>query len=359
MRIFGKEYTREELKQRIGDISQIAGIKSYTLNEGRAKGVDAMDVRTGSGFSFTVLPGRAMDIAWMDYKGMPVSYITKAGITNSQYYQPYGYEWLRSFYGGMLTTCGLTHVGPPGKDGIWDLGIHGRISNTPAEEVSCNIEWEGNELVLTVQGKMREAVLYEENMVLSRKIVARGGENKVFVYDEIKNDSYQDTPFMLLYHINIGFPLLSEQSCLIVPVIETKAHDEDAIKNIKQFDRFEVPVQGYAAQVFSHKLAADNNANTCAGIINESMGFGFYIKYNKKELPFFTEWKMMGQQDYVVGLEPGSCLPIGRSAAREKGGLEMLKPGERRTVKLELGILTSEGEIQDFKDYTSGIRGTD
>ena len=49
-------------------------------------------------------------------------------------------------------------VGPPGKDGIWDLGIHGRISNTPAEEVSCNIEWEGNELVLTVQGKMREAV---------------------------------------------------------------------------------------------------------------------------------------------------------------------------------------------------------
>ena len=104
-------------------------------------------------------------------------------------------------------------------------------------------------------------------------------------------------------------------------------------------------------QVFFHKVASDDDGNTCAGIVNESINLGYYIYYNKKELPFLTEWKMMGQQDYVVGLEPGNCVPIGRRATRDKGDLTILKPGDKKSITIEIGILTTWEEIQVYKDY--------
>jgi len=351
VRLFGREFTRGEIQKRVGDITQIAGIKPCILKEGKADGVEAFDIKTGSGLCFTVLPGRAMDIAWMEHGGLPVGYISKAGIVHSKYYQPFGKEWLRSFYCGVLTTCGLTHVGPPERDGDEELGLHGRIANIPAEEVSHLTRWEGDDLVLTVRGKMREAVLFGENLTLTREITAYGGESKVIIRDRIENQGYGDTPLMILYHMNMGFPLVSEDSGIVAPILQTTARDEEAQKGIENYSRFEAPTPGYLEQVFFHKVAADADGGTCVGIINESLNFGLYIKYNIKQLPFLTEWKMMGQQDYVLGLEPGNCTPIGRRAAREKGQLEVIKAGEVKEVELELGVMTTWEEIQGYKDY--------
>jgi len=341
MQLFGREFSREEIRQRIGHLSQIAGIKSYTLNEGRAQGVHALDVKTGSGLNFTVLPGRALDIAWMEHNGRPIGFISKGGIVHSSYYQPYGSEWLRSFNGGVLTTCGLTHVGPPEREGMWELGLHGRIANIPADEVNHTVEWQGEELVLTIEGKVREAVMFSENLVLHRTIKAYGGKNKVLINDEIINEGYTDTPLMVLYHMNIGFPVVDDTSQLVAPILHTSARDEEAGKGIERFDRFEAPTPGYNEQVFFHKLAVDDQGKTCTAILNEAINLGICISYNQKELPFFTQWKMMGQQDYVVGLEPGNCVPMGRSWAREKGVLEYLKPGQRKSVSLEIRVLTT------------------
>lgn len=44
-------------------MSQIEELKRYTFSEGKSKGTEAADIKTGSGFSFTILPGRGMDIA--------------------------------------------------------------------------------------------------------------------------------------------------------------------------------------------------------------------------------------------------------------------------------------------------------
>ena len=38
--------------------------------------------------------------------------------------------------------------------------------------------------------------------------------------------------------------------------------------------------------------------------------------------------EMMGEYEYVMGLEPGNCLPDGRDVMREKGILKFLAPGE-------------------------------
>lgn len=345
MRLYNREYSKDDICKRVGDMSQIAGIKAYTFNEGYEKGVDAFDVKTGSGLKFTVLPGRAMDIAHLDYNEKSVGYITKAGVKNSCYYSPQGFEWLRNFAGGLLTTCGLTHAGPPEREGIWELGLHGRISNIPAFEVCHKTVWDGDDYVFLLEGKMRESVIYEENILLTRKIVARAGEKIISIYDEVENQGYVEVPLMIVYHMNFGFPLVDKGSRVVVPAINTEARDELSMKGIKEWDVISTPETGSETQVYFHDVLANNDGYTSIGIINENAGYGVKIMYNKKELPYLTQWKNMQCQDYVIGLEPGTCQPIGRTASREKAALEMLKPGEKRKITLEIEILDGSEEM--------------
>jgi len=58
VQLFGQEFTRSDLLQRIGDISQIAGVRTMRLEGGREAGVQLIQVRTGSGFHFNILPSR-------------------------------------------------------------------------------------------------------------------------------------------------------------------------------------------------------------------------------------------------------------------------------------------------------------
>ena len=63
------------------------------------------------------------------------------------------------------------------------------------------------------------------------------------------------------------------------------------------------------------------------------------LSFDTNELKCFTQWKMMGEGDYVMGLEPGNCTPDGRDVLREKKLLKFLAPGAEAsqtiTVKIE------------------------
>lgn len=54
------------------------------------------------------------------------------------------------------------------------------------------------------------------------------------------------------------------------------------------------------------------------------------------------QWKQVGQGTYVLGLEPANCLGEGRSAARERGTLVELAPGEVRSYALEMKVLAGK-----------------
>ena len=355
MNIYGEQLSPRQLMERIGNMNQVAGVKRYLLKEGRSEGVDAIDIKTGSGMNFTVLPGRGMDIAWLEYQGKPISYMNKNGIVNATYYSPQGYEWLRSFFGGALTTCGLTHVGPPDQDGIWELGLHGRISNTPAEQVTAENFWDGEDYIMQLSGIMHESVIFGENLMLKRVIQTKLGEKKLILHDTITNEGFIDVPFMILYHMNIGYPVISENSYVYIPTNSIIPRDLEAEKGISNWNTCEKPSKGYAEQVFFHDLKQSTSGNTCVGIINESISFGISIKFNKNELPYFTQWKMMGQQDYVMGFEPGNCIPEGRPTAATRKSLVYLKPGEKKDIWIEIGILDGSTAFQSFLKHINAL----
>jgi len=355
MEVFNHNFTRQQILRRIGHLSQIAGIKSYTFNSGQAKNVNALDVKTGSGLYFTVIPDRALDIAWLEYKGIPLAYFSKTGIRNPHFFIPRDHEWLRSFFGGMLTTCGLTQVGIPGEDGRWHLNLHGRISNTPAENYSISEEWENDNLILTIRGQIRESVITGENLLLSRQITTQGGKNTIVIEDTVENSGFNITPLMILYHLNIGFPLLSEHSTLYAPVASTTPRDDYSELHISDFEKFKKPDRDVKGQIFFHKLSSEHNGDTAVAVVNPKIGLGLRISFNLNDLPYFTQWKLLQEQDYVLGLEPGNNIPMGRNYASEKGTLEYLHPGETRHYRINLTILETQKEIDEAISYINSM----
>src|SRR5262249_49760068 len=157
-RLYGREWTRDELLQRVGDIQQIAGVRIVTLADGSERGVRAAEFRTGTGFQFTVLIDRGLDIAAAEYCGRPLAWRSLTSDAHPMYYEPEGLGWLRTFYGGLLVTCGLTFVGAPEVDRGQPQGLHGRVSHIPATNVWADGTWEGDNYRFWLRGKLREAM---------------------------------------------------------------------------------------------------------------------------------------------------------------------------------------------------------
>ena len=355
-RIFGKDYGKRDLMKFVGDISQVAVMKKYELSEGKGRGIRAVDVWTGTGLYFTVSLDRAMDISWASYCGKSLCWRSSTGDVHPHFFESEGLGWLRSFFGGLLTTCGLTYAGAPCQDQGEKLGLHGRISHTPAEKVSLDERWEGNDYLLSVKGLMRESVVFGENITLRRSIRTRLGESRFWSHDVVENQGLRKSPLMIIYHINAGFPVVAKGSRLISPTLEIIPRDEEGEKGKEDYHKFTSPISYFEEKVYYHKMKEDSSGLVHCALVNENLeegGFGFYVKYKKEQLPQFIEWKMMGEGDYVVGMEPANCLVEGRDKQREKGTLKFLEPGEKKEFDLEMGVLAGKEAIEEFKKLIS------
>lgn len=343
--------------QRVGDISQIGGIKRFEYSDGNEKGVEAIEFRTGTGFRFVVLPSRGMDIAHAEFCGKSLCWRSSTGDVAPEFFEPEGAGWLRNFYGGLLVTCGLTYAGAPSHDDGKDLGLHGRSSNIPAKNVCVDGEWQGNDYVMWATGKVRETTVFGENVVLTRKITAKLGESKLLVEDTVENQGFETVPHMILYHINGGFPAVDGSSRMISPTVSAIPRDDDAKVEAEKYAEFLPPTKGFRERCYYHEMKSDPDGIVYSALVNEQLdgGFGFYIKYSKNEFPRFIEWKMNGQGTYVVGMEPANCFVEGRAKDRERGILQFLEPGEKRHYHVEIGVLQSLEEIRRMEEIISKI----
>ena len=358
VKIYGKKYSRNEIRKYVGEMFQIAGVKGFQLIDGNEYGVRGVLVKNGSGLLYTVLLDRGMDISYAEFKGMPIGWRSPTGDVSPQFFEPWKYGWLRGFYGGLLTTCGLTYAGAPCIDRGEKLGLHGRISYIPAKNVMYDGIWINDEYILFVQGKVRETSMFGPNIVLNRRIETKVGCNRITIYDRIVNEGFEGQPLMIIYHFNIGFPIVDDGSRLYLTTIEYFPRDEEARKDVENFNKFHEPIHGYKEKVYFHKMAVDSKGYAYAGIVNPRLNMGIYVKYRVDELNRFIEWKMMGEQFYVIGIEPSNCLVLGRARERELGTLQYIEPEETREFHLEVNIMSSKEEIENFIKLIRNIVST-
>lgn len=327
----------------IGDISQVASVTKYVLDDGKGRGMRIFDVKNGSGLRFSVVPDRGLDIMHCDYKGIPISFISKTGLVSPAYYEHENTGFLRSFTAGLLTTCGYTYMGAACEDEGESLGLHGRATSLVSEETGACGFWDGDDYIISISGMMREAAAFGENIHLIRQITCRAGQNVIYIDDTYENYGYDPQPFMVLYHCNFGYPVVSQDSSLttsksngVIP------RDSIAAAGIDNYSCFTAPIHDFCEQVFFHNLVPDSEGMAWARMENRKLGLHVTLRYSTQYLPYLIQWKQTGEGDYACGLEPATWLPKGRSEARKLGQLEMIQPGEIKKMHLEFSV----GEVK-------------
>ncbi len=321
----------------IGHPGQLAGFHRYRFTEGGMDGLEAVDVYNETGLRFTVLLGRGMDIGPASYKGINLSYLAASGMTSAVYYQNGGKEWKHSFTGGLLYTCGLCNVGPDEVIDSVAYGQHGRYTSLTAEQVSLQrLPGESNPGadthgdILEIRGLVRQGAIFGENFTLARTIRTYTRKNVIEVEDAVCNNGFERAPLMLMYHCNYGYPLLSEKVSLSVNAGKSWPRDEEAAKGEKSMFTVLPPQPGFAEQVFFHQGANQAVLSSRAATVR--------MDWDGEALPCFTQWNMFGQGEYVLGLEPGNCHPVGRSAYMASSEAEYLEPGQVKHTRLSFSV---------------------
>lgn len=351
MELNAEHFTRRELEQRIGSLAQLGGISPCVLGEGWARGVRAFDVKTGSGLDFTVVADRGMDIARASYKGINLVYQGACGVVHPAHYDAHGQGWERGFFGGLLTTCGLTHIGAAGVDAGEALGLHGRQSYSPAVQICDLSGWRNDETYeMKLSGVIEDAVLFGPKLRLTRTLRVRLGSPWIDVHDEVLNFGTRPAPLAILYHINAGFPLLDDGAELHLTASGCEPYDAHSRACFEDRLRFSGPQANFAEQNFLHAIAADENGWGRAMLVNRRLagGLALAIRFEAAKLPWFTEWKMLQEGDYVVGLEPCSVPCLNRAELRKRGLLRELEPGETERFEVSIGVLEGQAQIEAF-----------
>lgn len=346
--LFGQHISSEELSKRVGHLTQVGGVRMMELKDGLESGVRIADVRTGSGLRYQVSLDRGMDISIAEYKGMPLAWRSANGDVHPSHFDPRGLGWARSFPGGLMTGCGMSYLGAPCVDDSQELGLHGRLSNLPAFDVSSSSEWKGETCTLRIEGFAREWQMFRENLLLHRTIESQIGDSAIVLHDIVRNEADQTSPLMMLYHINAGWPLVDAGAMLLVHERGMKPRDAQAEEGAQTARMLTAPIAGYKEQVFYHDLIADADGLATVCLVNRRIELALAVRFRQQELPRFIQWKMMGEGTYVLGMEPANCGVEGRAKERERGTLQFLEPGEERHFEIEIGVLASKEEIYRF-----------
>ncbi len=351
MQLFGGEWTRRELEAHTGRVEQAAGARRVVLAEGPGAGAEAIHVRTGAGLSFWVHPSRGMDIGLAEFLGTPLCWLSGAGDVHPAHFDPAGAGWLRTAAGGLLMTCGLRQVGAPCEDEGEALGIHGRIHHTAAREVGVWTEWRGDEYVIQVRGVLEESRLFGENLRMTRTCTCHAGTNRLDIEDVIENRGFEPSPLMVLYHFNLGFPLVSPDCEVDFPSRKVVARDEGV--PVGGYAEWQRPEAGYTERVYYHEeldirpSATWKRPSARASVSNREFPFGasghsvpvrLVLSWTADTLPRLVQWKMPGAGAHVLGIEPANCYVEGRTEERRKGRLQILEPGGRVVNQLAVTV---------------------
>lgn len=303
---------RRETEARLGAVERVWGPRSLRAQGGAGDGRRQIDLRGLGGLAVTVEPDQFLDLGEAFWRGEAVSFTAPSTSARAE-------SWGRRWLGGLFTTCGLTAVG---RAEPADGGMHGRAHLVPALVTRSEGRWNGDSYELEVAGSMREGGIFEQNLQVRRTITARHGESRVRVSDVVRNDGFAEVPLKLLYHINLGWPLVDEGA----RVRASTAPEWQAA--------LAAPTPLEPEKVDALVAAAGDDGYATATL--DAAGTRVTVRYRVAELPYLTVWRSAASGSYALGIEPGTCWPSHADGPDSGKAGRMLAPGEEITTDVEI-----------------------
>jgi len=367
MRVFNSTIPKRELLRRVGNLAQVGGVQLLSHEQGYARGGRFLDFRTGSGLRFSVNVDRGMDPGYAEFNGASLAWLPPKLFPAPTFWENDDHAWVRFILGGLCNTAGLVTIGNPQTVDVSHFrfhsrsedryGTHDRVAILPASHFNFGERWEGERCFLWAEGSVRQEIVYGENLLLTRRYEAELGRSSFTLRDVVRNDGFYPTPHQLLYHFNIGYPVVDEGAELLASVTADVAgsiFEEDKGPS-ERYRRFSAPEERFFAEGYELPMAIGADGRVAAAVVNRGFkgidgGLGVQLRYDPTTLPVYLEWRMMGEGLYAVGMEPSTNGFQTIPQLIDAGYPIMIEPGEERTYQLEFGVLAGGAEIDAFAE---------
>jgi hypothetical protein len=271
-------------------------------------------------------------------------------------HDPDGLGWLEGF-DELVVRCGLESNGAPEKDkaGCLRYPLHGRIGNLPATSLAVEVNVATGQLALV--GDCIESKLFFKRLRLRTRIAVTAQSAEVHLLDEVSNELSSPATAQMLYHINLGAPILGEGATVVAPIARLAPKNDLSAGEIDQWNRMPGPQSGYAERVYFAQLSADDDGNTAAMLRSADGSTGFGVSFDTSTLPYFILWKNTAAEadGYVVGMEPATNFPNARSSETGKERVVRLQPGQAVKFQVTLHPLINPAEVTDFRTRVDAL----
>ena len=335
-------------------------VRYQLLSSGCSAGLYCLTIDTGNVIA-TILPDRGMGL-WKCWSGdlefgwqSPVP-----GPVHPMYvpvHDASGIGWLEGF-DELLVRCGLHSNGAPefAENGTLRYPLHGRIANLPAHNLDIQVDVENG--ILDVIGVVIESRFLVYSLELQTRYRFRVGSPVIEVIDTVTNRSSQPGSMQLLYHINVGQPVLQSGSMVHAAYRSLAPRDARATESIERWNQCEGPAIGYQEQVYFIDPVGDEHSWTEALLASADGAFGFAVHFDTRTLPCMSLWKNTAavEDGYVVGLEPGTGFPNPRSFEERNGRVVPLQGGESKMFRLKLQPLTTSNAVTQSRSRIEALQ---
>lgn len=322
---------------RLANLDQVCPVRPSLVTDGPASGCRAIDVTPLGGLAVRILPDRGLDVLDARVSGVPLHWVGPAGEGPPLPVRE-GHRWLDAFAGGLLTTCGLAHVGEP----IAGHGLHGDASHLRAAEVAARREvLADGTIAVVVEGLVRDRRFAGHDLELRRTLRLRTGEARLDVLDRTTNRGREAVAAPILYHLNFGWPLVDDDTTVAV---EGRTGGRvvfgDPTALAGGWERPGRLVEGLVPVTFEHRLRADGEA--CARIARPGLGLAVEIRFGLDTLPRLFQWVDTRPGHGVVALEPANATTEAVESDPAMAALLPLAPGATRTTRLAIRARSME-----------------
>ncbi len=266
---------------------QKAYIRRYTLTDGKENGLKVIELDNGR-LRVLLNESKGLDIMQLFHNGTNISFVSRNGFALRET------PFLTRFEGGMLYTCGLDSIGD--RNGFEP---HGTFHCNPAKIISL-IE---DETSLQVVSEVEVTSLFGENLLFRRKITLPTAEEKLLIEDNLINRGTKKENYCLLYHVNLGYPMLDEGVKILSDIESIVPRTPYAKEKLALRDVFEAPIDNEEETCYFLKTKTDT-----ISVVNQKINKRFTLKYSKDTLPCVVQWNSPASQDYALGIEPATCF---------------------------------------------------
>lgn len=333
-----------------------------TLHGGASEGVELVEIDNGR-LTLKVVASRGLGIWHAEMDGERLGWNSPVrGPIHPVFVplmDPAGTGWLEGF-DELMVRCGLESNGSAvfSPEGRLVYPLHGKIANRPAHSLRITVDDVAGTIAL--HGVVDEIRFHFQKLQLVSTLTTSFHGTTFEWHDQVINLGGGPAQMQMLYHINIGRPLLTPGARLIAPVRTVSPHDcyldPGGTSSYRTYPEIEgLPMQ----QSYFCDLLAGPDAMTCVLLQNAVQERGLAIQFNVRDLPCFSLWRnnVPDQDGYVTALEPGTNFPNPRPFEEQHGRIISLAAGEKWQATVKLDWLTDRHKLSESQRKIEQLQG--